>query len=77
MRDKIIQDLWKHARMTRIPESQWKILAFKRLKEYENQLFTASREGITSDTEKIVWSFPGALFYSATVFTTIGKQQDK
>ncbi|XP_037568716.1 TWiK family of potassium channels protein 7 [Dermacentor silvarum] len=53
-------------------ESRWRRLAQRRLQEYEAQMRALCQAGITTDAERQLWTFWGAMFYCGTVFTTIG-----
>lgn len=72
MRDRIIHDLWDPRRdgSKFVVQGWWEKLAYHRLKEYETQLHHSCLSG--SDSGRKAWSFWGALFFCATVFTTIG-----
>lgn len=68
-RELIIQNLWEARNMS---NTQWTKVAYQRLKEYEDQLEQHMLSKAPADSEKIVWTFWGSLFYAGTIFTTIG-----
>ncbi|XP_065304503.1 TWiK family of potassium channels protein 18-like [Dermacentor albipictus] len=53
-------------------EFRWRRLAQRRLQEYEAQMRALCQAGVTTDAERQLWTFWGAMFYCGTVFTTIG-----
>ncbi|XP_037507296.2 TWiK family of potassium channels protein 18 [Rhipicephalus sanguineus] len=53
-------------------EHRWRRLALRRLQEYEAQMRALCQAGVTTDAERQLWTFWGAMFYCGTVFTTIG-----
>lgn len=69
-RELIIQNLWEARNLS---NAQWIKVAYKRLQEYEGQLEQHLASKAPPDSEKIVWTFWGSLFYAGTIFTTIGK----
>ena len=57
-------------------QDQWTDKVTHRLKRFEKALIIALKEkgwDGSEDLEVANWTFPGALFYSITVITTIGK----
>ncbi|KAH8018757.1 hypothetical protein HPB51_011508 [Rhipicephalus microplus] len=52
-------------------EHRWRRLALRRLQEYEMQMRSLCQAGVTTDAERQLWTFWGAMFYCGTVFTTI------
>ncbi|KFM57903.1 TWiK family of potassium channels protein 7, partial [Stegodyphus mimosarum] len=69
-RELIIKKLWEARHFN---DTEWLSAAYRRLKEYEGQLEQHLRSKAPEDSEKIVWTFWGSLFYAGTIFTTIGK----
>ncbi|KAI2803988.1 hypothetical protein BLOT_008128 [Blomia tropicalis] len=70
MRERIIKELWWSSRQ--FSKGWWQRLAKIRLKEYEKQLYESCLADQATDSEQRVWSFWQALFFSSTIFTTIG-----
>lgn len=69
-RELMIQHLWEARNLS---NTQWTKVAYKRLYDYEGQLEQHLLSQTPADSEKIVWTFWGSLFYAGTIFTTIGK----
>ncbi|KAH7982519.1 hypothetical protein HPB52_005462 [Rhipicephalus sanguineus] len=57
-------------------EHRWRRLALRRLQEYEAQMRALCQAGVTTDAERQLWTFWGAMFYCGTVFTTIGERRE-
>ena len=54
----------------------WTEAAGKVVREFEDKIiYKVQNSGYKGDNDKDLWSFPGALLYSITVFTTIGKSK--
>ncbi|XP_040071257.2 potassium channel subfamily K member 18 [Ixodes scapularis] len=68
VRRRVVDDLYRECG----DEARWKKLAQRRLFEYEAQMRLLCQAGITTDSERELWTFWGAMFYCGTVFTTIG-----
>lgn len=69
-RELIIEKLWEARNFS---DTQWFKEVQTRLKDYERQLEQHLKSKAPADSEKIVWTFWGSLFYAGTIFTTIGK----
>ncbi|CAN8017569.1 unnamed protein product [Ixodes persulcatus] len=69
VRRRVVDDLYRECGN----EARWKKLAQRRLFEYEAQMRLLCQAGITTDSERELWTFWGAMFYCGTVFTTIGE----
>ncbi|XP_054167199.1 TWiK family of potassium channels protein 18-like isoform X2 [Oppia nitens] len=70
MRENIIRELWWSSQ--KFTKGWWDKLAKIRMKEFERQLHEACIAEQTTDSEKSDWTFWHALFFSSTIFTTIG-----
>lgn len=70
MRERIIGELWWSSQ--KFNKGWWLRLAKIRLKEFEKQLHESCLAEQTTDSETRVWTFWQALFFSSTIFTTIG-----
>ncbi|CAG0878477.1 unnamed protein product [Darwinula stevensoni] len=70
-RDNVLKEL-KILRKAVISDERWERLVLNDLKTFEEALFEAYKNGINDDIDKRKWTFWGAMFYSGTIFTTIG-----
>ncbi|XP_046910006.2 TWiK family of potassium channels protein 18 isoform X1 [Dermatophagoides farinae] len=70
MRERIIKELWWSSK--KFSHGWWLRLAKIRFKEFEKQLHESCLSDQTTDSEERVWNFWQALFFSSTIFTTIG-----
>lgn len=74
--EKIIDHLWELTNCGEVlNESRWSENATALLRSYETKMVRAMRkEGYdgNEETERLEWSFSGALLYSIIVITTIG-----
>ncbi|KAF7490172.1 TWiK family of potassium channels protein 18 [Sarcoptes scabiei] len=70
MRERIVKELWWSSR--KFSKGWWVRLAKIRFKEFEKQLHEACLSSQTTDSEQKIWNFWQALFFSSTIFTTIG-----
>ncbi|KAH9424644.1 hypothetical protein DERP_013067 [Dermatophagoides pteronyssinus] len=70
MRERIIKELWWNSK--KFSQGWWLRLAKIRFKEFEKQLYESCLSDQTTDSEIRVWNFWQALFFSSTIFTTIG-----
>ncbi|GFY52544.1 uncharacterized protein TNIN_217951 [Trichonephila inaurata madagascariensis] len=70
MRELIAQNLLQYRNLS---DAAWLEKAYERLYVYELQLQEHELSKAPDDSEKIVWTFWGSLFYAGTIFTTIGK----
>lgn len=81
MRSKMIEDLWTirnralRERYKYRQDAIWTKAIRKKLAEFEVQVESACAAGVTTDSERTVWSFWGSMFFSSTVITTIGKKE--
>lgn len=78
-REKLVQSLWDLTLDTNIfwPDN-WTREAEASLQEFERQLVKALRQGydgLDPGEAEQQWSFSGALLFSITVITTIGKKR--
>ncbi|GFR17749.1 uncharacterized protein TNCT_11731 [Trichonephila clavata] len=69
MRELIAQNLLQYRNLS---DAAWLEKAYERLYVYELQLQEHELSKAPDDSEKIVWTFWGSLFYAGTIFTTIG-----
>ncbi|GFS42547.1 TWiK family of potassium channels protein 9 [Nephila pilipes] len=69
MRELIAQNLLQYRNLS---DAAWLEKAYERLYVYELQLTEHELSKAPDDSEKIVWTFWGSLFYAGTIFTTIG-----
>lgn len=70
IRARIVNESWSEAH--NLNEVDYLDLIKARLEDYERTLNRACSSGMTSGSLENQWTFWGALFYSMTVFTTIG-----
>ncbi|KAH9406255.1 hypothetical protein TYRP_013862 [Tyrophagus putrescentiae] len=70
MREGIIKELWWGSH--KFNKGWWEKLARIRLREYEMQLHQSCLQNQTTSSEQKIWSFWQSLFFSSTIFTTIG-----
>lgn len=84
MREKVIEKLLKERMSYELDDGrpemfapkmprQWVIKSRELLEEFELTVNKACEVGVVTDSEQTKWSFWGGLFFSMTVFTTIGK----
>ncbi|CAH1784159.1 unnamed protein product [Owenia fusiformis] len=71
-REDIIQQIWNVTQENNMTRDQWRLFTLERLEEYEEQVSDAILHGVTSNTSVRVWDFWGALFFCATIYTTVG-----
>ncbi|XP_055926804.1 potassium channel subfamily K member 1-like [Argiope bruennichi] len=69
MRELIAQNLLQYRNLS---DAAWLEKAYERLYTYELQLQEHELSKAPDDSEKLVWTFWGSLFYAGTIFTTIG-----
>ena len=76
-RFKHVKQLWRlNEEMNVFHEYNWTFRANQILQSYERKVFLATKKdgwGGTDDGEDVQWTFAGAMLYSITVVTTIGR----
>lgn len=65
-----LDGLWTDSR--RMGADQWKLMARRKLVEFEEQLHDAFEAGTTTYSGRSSWSFVNSAIYCFTVVTTIG-----
>ena len=73
VRDEVIVSVWNTTFAVKRNEAAFKQLMTQELKKYESKLYDAFSHGINTQSETVVWDFWGAMFFAATIYTTIGK----
>ena len=79
LRRKFARQLWNVTLHTNILEAEiWKQSAERLVMTFQKDIVANIKDGYTgTDPGVRVWTFPSALMYSLTVFTTIGKSAIK
>lgn len=69
-RTRFLDELWSQT--DQLDRKQWKMLALRKLGDYEEKLSQAISEGMNSYSGHRVWTFGNSLVYAWTVVTTLG-----
>ena len=72
MRKDLLAKAWALSQQSNASELDFNLTVEDLLINYEDKLEAAHKQGVSSDHAR-VWDFWNALFFCATVFTTIGR----
>jgi hypothetical protein len=69
-----LDSLWNYSH--NMKEDDWKSMARRKLREFEEQLHTAHEAGVQTYSGQRSWSFLNAMVYCLTIISTIGEDVD-